>query len=286
MGAYTFVQLQTRVAAEVNDAANQSASVAQVKAAIVSAIEHYERERKWFNESRTSLKVTTSGFPAVGPPTFVASSQSDVVFIDDIQIAQTTAITATVTNGSALLTACSSTAFSVGQYIVGTGVPNNTIIKSIDSSTQMTMGDVYGSSVTATAGAASVVVLSHKKQKLYPMDWDEYFNLQAGAAGQPTQYCYYQDRLWMYPTPNALYGLIISYVGRLTTLSADSDTNGWTNYAEPVIRNRAKWDIFNNYLYIPALAKEAKMQELDALSGLDYEHVQRNTTGKMRSRYL
>jgi hypothetical protein len=92
--------------------------------------------------------------------------------------------------------------------------------------------------------------------------------------------------LWLWPKPDAVYSLRLSYVQRLTTLSADGDNNGWTNYAEPLIRNRAKWDLFNNYLYVPSLAQAAKMQELDALTVLDYEHVQRNTTGKVKSRYL
>ena len=286
MASYTFLNLQTRVAAEINDSSNADVSLAQVKAAIVSAIEHYERERKWFSESRTSLKVTVAGFAAVAPPTYIASSQSDTVYIDQIQMAATTLIAATVTNGSSALTACSSTAFSVGQYVVGTGVPNNTIIKSIDSSTQMTMGDVYGASVTATASDPSVVIYSQTKQTLEPMSWEAYSKVQYTASGQPTQYCYYQDRLWLYPTPNARYGLLISYIGRLATLSADGDNNGWTNYAEPVIRNRAKWDLFLNYLRMPKLAQVAKLQEMDALEELNLEHVQRNSMGRLKSRYL
>ncbi len=47
MPSYTFLQIQTRVSEEINDATNANVSLTQVKKAIVSAIEHYERQRTW-----------------------------------------------------------------------------------------------------------------------------------------------------------------------------------------------------------------------------------------------
>lgn len=282
MPAYTFLQIQTRVSDEVNDSSNGSVSLAQVKKAIVSAVEHYERQRTWYGETFTRNTVTVAGFPAVAAPT-------DLVFMDKMQLASTTTITGTTSIGAATITGCSSTAFSVGQFITGTGIPANTLIKSIDSSTQITMGDVFGASVTATAnGSITIRVASPTIYTVQPISYNQYLEYQGAAVspGQPGQYCYHQDRFFLYPVPTQVYSLRLIYVARLTTLSADADTNGWTNFAEPVIRNRAKWDIFANLLYMPKLAASCKAQEMDAFEELDTEMEQRNTTGRLRPKYL
>jgi hypothetical protein len=60
-------------------------------------------------------------------------------------------VTGTTTSGSALLTALSSTAnLSAGDAVSGTGIPANTSIQSVDSSTQVTM------TANATATATSI----------------------------------------------------------------------------------------------------------------------------------
>lgn len=281
MGTYTFVQLQTRVATEVNDSANQNVSSAQVKAAIVSAIEHYERERKWFNETITRSVVTVSGAPAVAMPT-------DMVFLDKVQLVSTGTVTGD-SNGSATISNIADTsALQAGMFVTQNLIPASTMIRSV-ASTSFTMMDVLGASVTASTSTGLTIRYSSgtTTRNLREVPYEEFAGREwQSTGGEPSDYAYYQDRLWLWPKPDAVYSLRLSYVQRLTTLSADADNNGWTNFAEPVIRNRAKWDLFNNYLYVPALAKEAKMQELDALITLDHEHVQRNTTGKLKSRYM
>jgi len=282
MPNYTYVNLQTRVADEINDSSAGSVSTAQVKKAIISAIEYYEGQRNWFGEAITRSGVTVAGFPAVAMP-------SDAVFLDKMQLSAVTSITAT-TNTNTLLTACSNTVFSVGQFLIGTGIPDSTLIKSIDSSSQITMGDVTGASVNATSSTvgATIRVVQAPRYDIEPISYQQYsgYQGQTGSTGQPSQYCYYQDRLYLYPTPGSVYALMFWYIKRLPALSADGDTNGWTNFAEPVIRNRAKWDIFLNLLRNMKLAQAAKAQETDAMDALETEHVQRNTTGRLRARYL
>lgn len=283
MGSYTFQAIQTRVSDEIMDSSNASVSLTQVKQAIVSAVEYYERERTWFNETVTRSLVTVANFPAVAVPT-------DMVFIDKLQYAATSTFTATTLSGTATLTSITDTStLVVGQFITGTGIPASTLIKSIDSATQITMGDVFGASVNATASASITVRLAAvARYKAEQIPYSDYtaFSATATSGGWPSQFAYYQDRLWLYPAPNAVFALFLTYIQRLTTLSGNSDNNGWTNYAEPLIRSRAKWDIFNNLLHIPDLGKVAKMEEMDTLSMLDAEREQRNTTGYVRASYL
>ena len=210
MGSYTYLNLQTRVSDEINDSSNGSVSLAQVKKAIISAIEHYERERTWFNETITTNLTTSDQFSFINAPT-------DIVFIDKLQI---------------------------------------------------------------TSGTAKYTI-----ERIPYEEWA----IRAGTStstGQPTQYAYYQDRFWFFPAPNSAYTLTLSYVKRLTTLSADSDNNGWTNFAEPLIRFRAEWDIFAHLLFFMDLAAQAKAAEMDELMAFDTERMQRNTTGRVRAVYL
>lgn len=283
MGSYTYVNLQTRVSAEINDASNANVTLAQVKRAIISAVEHYERERSWFAEMVSTALVTVANFPAIAPP-------SELLYIDKLQSSTTTTFTGTTASGASTITGASSTSgLTAGQVITGSGIPASTYVKSVDSSTQITMGDIYGAAVNATASAAiTVTAYSANRMPLSEISYDQWATQSYGASGgsQPVQFAYYQDRILLYPTPNAVYGLILSYVRRLTTLSADADNNGWTNFAEPVIRSRAKWDIFNSLLYLPELAKTCKQEEIESLIMLDEDRTQRNTTGKTRAIYL
>lgn len=69
--------------------------------------------------------------------------------------------TATVTSGSAVLTGLSATAdLSIGLSAVGTGIPINTTIASIDSSTQVTL------SANATAGGSPTITFGGKTSSI------------------------------------------------------------------------------------------------------------------------
>lgn len=283
MGSYTYVNLQTRISDEINDSSNASITLAQVKKAIISAVEFYERERTWFNETVSTALATVASFPAVAVP-------SDLIFVDKLQISTTSTFTGDTSSGTSTITNCSSTTgLSANQIITGAGIPAATRIKSVDTATQITMGNIYGTAVNATATATITVTAFGLDQiPLARVTYDEWANNSYGATGtsQPVQFCYHQDRLLLYPAPNAIYGLILAYVKQLTTLSADSDNNGWTNFCEPLIRSRAKWDIFEHLLYFPELAKACRQEEIETLIVMDQERDQRGMTGRVRAVYL
>ena len=281
MGAYTLATILTRVSNEINDSANVNVTTTQATNAIISAVEHYERERTWFNELVTRSLVTVANAPKVAVP-------SDLIFMDKLQLATTSTFTADTTSASATLTNASSTSGLVaGQFITGTGIPANTIIKSTTATTVVMM-DMLGAAATATATATiTVTATGSARYTVQQIPYEEWAikSSTSTSTGQTNQFAYYGDQLYLFPTPGSVYALFLSYVQRLTTLSG-SASNGWTNYAEPLIRARAKWDLFANLLYLPEMADAAKIQEIDALEELDIERQQRNTMGRTQAYYL
>jgi len=66
-------------------------------------------------------------------------------------------------------------------------------------------------------------------------DWIKRANVTRTRA-EPTDYTIYQNRIELFPIPDAIYALPLSYVKRLPALSAASDTNAWiSGEAEDVI---------------------------------------------------
>lgn len=101
------------------------------------------------------------------------------------------------------------------------------------------------------------------------MDWDCYRSLTQGNpnAARPYEIIFYSDNYYLHPTPAGAYPLSLSYCSRLDTLT-DTDSNGWTTTAEPLIRLRAKWDLLTNVIRDYAEADIVKAAELDALARL------------------
>lgn len=66
------------------------------------------------------------------------------------------------------------------------------------------------------------------------------------ANVRPTDYCYSEGELLLWPTPNAVFTVrpIMHY--RLPMLSADTDSTAWCNEAENLIRAHAKLILLTN----------------------------------------
>lgn len=119
-----------------------------------------------FNDG--DMTISTSGFldGKIGHrlKTKVVSALIDEnLFFDEVSVE-----TSSFTNGSAVVTVPNTINFKVGQYLlldVGTaGIPDDTVILSIDSSTQMTMS----ASFTAATGSYSLHVANLLKRiRLY-----------------------------------------------------------------------------------------------------------------------
>lgn len=215
--SYTYGQIQTRIADELH----RSDLTSQIQKAIISAVEHYERERFWFNESISTSLSTTASQNYVAAP-------SDLVEVDKLQI---------------------------------------------------------------TVGSS--------KYNLFRIGYEEWATEASTTTttGQPTEYTYYEDRFYLFPTPGSIYTLTLSYIKRLTALSVSGDSNGWTNYAEEMIRQRAEADLRINQLRNAQAVQEAAMmamrgdQFLSAAEKIAYlrissERDSRVSVGRVRARFL
>jgi hypothetical protein len=60
------------------------------------------------------------------------------------------------------------------------------------------------------------------------------------TAAKPTHWSYFGSNIRLYPIPDAVYAMAVSYTQRLTNLSADGDTNAWTSDAFDLIKAEAK----------------------------------------------
>jgi hypothetical protein len=217
MPSYTYGNIQDRIADELD---RPTDIAAQIKLAIISAIEHYETERfPWAETIDTSTLTTTSTINYVTPPT-------GFVKIDKLQL-----------------------------------------------------------------------TLSSYKYDLARIGFEDWANKTANATtnSQPTEYTEYAGLIYLYPTPNSAYVLPISYVKRLATLSATSDANGWTNFAEELIRHRAKGDILCNIVGDDMAMKEARALSgegfYSALEKIAYMKVRADAdghvmVGRVKGRYL
>ena len=199
----TYLETQTRIANELN----RTNLTAEIKLAILSAIEYYGKRRWWFNEESTTL-VTVSSTAYVALP-------SDFIEMDKLEITTTSTL------------------------------PLN----------QTTINDM--------------------------LEWRS-----TTSTGEPSDYCLYQNRIELYPTPDAVYSLPIHYIKSLTVLAADTDTNLWLTDMEELVRLHAKKDLYANKIRDTNSAKDMQALEDSVLLRLESLNQRRVTTGRTRAYYL
>jgi len=107
----------------------------------------------------------------------------------------------------------------------------------------------------------------------------------ATTTGQPSWWTYVADRLSFYPEPGSTYSARIAGHVRLVALSADADTNAWTNAAKDLIRYSA----LKRVLAFPVRNAEAALgaatMEAQQLDTLRRETDRRKRQGRMAAYY-
>ena len=199
----TYLETQTRIANELN----RTNLTAEIKLAILSAIEYYGKRRWWFNETSDTL-VTVSSTAYVALP-------SDFIEMDKLEV-------------------------------------TNTSNRPLNQTTIEEM-----------------------------LEWRS-----TSSTGEPSDYCLYQNRIELYPTPDAVYSLPIHYIKSLTVLSADTDTNLWLTDMEELIRMHAKKDLYANKIRDTNSAKDMQALEDSVLLRLESLNQRRVATGRTRAFYL
>lgn len=105
-------------------------------------------------------------------------------------------------------------------------------------------------------------------------------------TGYPTDYCIYNDQLRLYPAPNDVYTLSISYWKDLTDIATATDSNAWMVEAEELIRSRVEADLCFRVIRDFERAQGFKTLETEALNRLLAETGRRTTTGYSKRRSI
>ncbi len=118
--------------------------------------------------------------------------------------------------------------------------------------------------------------------KRRPWSWMRGHNIDTLTTSRPTDWSYFADQIYMFPIPDLVYTLTMSYLQRLAALSGFTDTNAWMVHGEELIRERAKYDLMRQ-----GPGKDLEMAALfkitseDALRNLRAKSEQKIATGRL-----
>ena len=122
----------------------------------------------------------------------------------------------------------------------------------------------------------AATVTNNLKGPLKPVDYLTIDDEQDGSVeGEPRVFAYFKENIRLYPIPDAVYTITLSYIYRLTALSADGDSNAWTTDAEELIRSGAKRRIALNYLESETVAARFAVMEREAFTEMLAENRRR-----------
>lgn len=111
---------------------------------------------------------------------------------------------------------------------------------------------------------------------LEPVDFQKYRWLQVDTSdlsGEPYRYSLYDNSIWLYPTPDAVYTYTLYYRKRLVELTADTDESDWITYGWRLLKWHALSDLGTSPLDLPdftvtrwAALAERELQKLRSKS--------------------
>lgn len=128
-----------------------------------------------------------------------------------------------------------------------------------------------------------LAVASTNNVPLIPRTYDYIQTANVGnMTGEPTDYAYYKENFWLYPVPNSALTITVSYAKLYTALSADGDTNDFTEEAEDLIESRAEWWLYSRVIKDYDAAQIAKQAEESALITLQKETTRLTSSGFRR----
>ena len=130
-----------------------------------------------------------------------------------------------------------------------------------------------------------LVTISGSKEPVLRKTYSEIDEIDSvNYTGIPNWWCYYKDKIRLYPVPNDNYVMTLSYHKGLTELTP-SASNSWTTEARDLIKYRAEWLVYKNVLWNPERAKEAKQCELDEYRSIMSQNTRRISSGTIRKHH-
>lgn len=96
----------------------------------------------------------------------------------------------------------------------------------------------------------------------------ERVNTTTNTNNQPWAWSWYDEKIRLYPIPDAVYPITVSYVQKVDVPSTDGASNIWTTEAEELIRHAAKKRIYRDVTMDDSGAMKAEMAEAEQLARL------------------
>jgi hypothetical protein len=129
-----------------------------------------------------------------------------------------------------------------------------------------------------------LVGISGSKSALQAEDFRQMDRVQNGVwKGPPRTFSYYNQQLRLFPIPDAVYPLTMSYHRRLPPLVAPTDTNAWMTDGEMLIRQTAKGILALDVLQEANIAQGAQILADKALSRLQLETRKRRSNPYLKT---
>ena len=100
--------------------------------------------------------------------------------------------------------------------------------------------------------------------------------------GYPDFYALWADRIWLYPTPDAVYTVTVDYFQKFSDVSADGDENDLMIYGGELIEQRARYILNRDLIEDEAAMNRAKQGENEALASLQIRNAQYRATNTLR----
>ena len=120
-----------------------------------------------------------------------------------------------------------------------------------------------------------IIDYSDQRYRLEKVGNAEYASRNSGDTGIPEIYRNRDSQLEVYFYPDQAYTLLLFYVKGYTDLSADGDTNGFTDNAERLIVNQTLAELFEHYN-----RDMEKGGYFRSIANLEFQNLMRESAGR------
>lgn len=110
------------------------------------------------------------------------------------------------------------------------------------------------------------------------IDYIRNHNTTTTTTGRPTDYARYNGYLYLSIIPDAAYTVKLFYRKSYADLSANGDSNDYTNTARDLIESRTEWYLYKKTIKDKQLALDANEDEVMALDALRAIHNEKRAT--------
>lgn len=115
------------------------------------------------------------------------------------------------------------------------------------------------------------------------MDWIEERAVSSSLyTGNPTDFAIWDEQIRLYPIPNAVHTMTMSYRRQLSDLESASSSNAWTIEGFELIRRHASADVAGTILRDYQLSDRLKLHELEELQNITMQNILKLSTGRVR----